>query len=144
MTATDNAGNTATLTTNYGVQFALGLCLGEAGHSVLQPINVDGSSVFKQKSTVPVKFRVCDAKGNSIGSGVVSDFRLVQIVAGTAVNTVNELVDSTTPDTTFRFDPSGQQWIFNTNTKSLSPSMTYGFLITLTDSTTIQYQFGLK
>ncbi len=144
VTATDNAGNSATLTTNYGVQFALGLCLGEEGHSVLQPINVDGSSVFKQKSTVPVRFRVCDAKGNSIGSGVVSDFRLVQIVAGTAVSTVNEVVDSTTPDTTFRFDPSGQQWIFNSNTKSLSPSMTYGFLITLTDSTTIQYQFGLK
>jgi len=144
VTAKDQAGNTATQLATYGVKFATGLCLGEQGHSVLQPINVDGSSIFKQKSTVPVKFRVCDANGVSIASGAVTDFRLIQIISGTTLSTVNEFVDSTTPDTTFRWDPSSQQWIFNTNTKSLSASMTYIYLITLADATTIQYQFGLK
>ena len=39
----------------------------------LQPINVDGSSVFKLGSTVPTKFRVCDYYGNSVGAaGTVS------------------------------------------------------------------------
>jgi hypothetical protein len=144
VTATDKAGNSATAHVSYGVRFATGLCLGEPGRSVLQPINADGSSVFKQKSTVPVKFRVCDANGVSIGTGTVADFRLVQVSNGTAASTVNEPVDSTTPDATFRWDPSSQQWIFNTYTKSLSASMTYTYLITLTDSTMIQYQFGLK
>src|SRR5262245_30762238 len=51
------------------------ICYGDAGHQILQPINADGSSVFKQKSTVPAKFRVCDANGNPIGTpGVVTSF----------------------------------------------------------------------
>ena len=53
-------------------------------------------------------------------------------------------MQSTTPDTAFRFDPTAQQWIFNTNTKPLSASQAYRYRITLTDGTTIDYQFGLK
>ncbi len=61
------------------VQYATGgTCYGGPGHTILQPINADGTSVFKQKSTVPAKFRVCDAYGNSIGTpGVVTSFKLV-------------------------------------------------------------------
>ena len=107
VTATD-----ATLTVTY--QTAGGLCLGEAGHSILQPINAGGASVFKQKSTVPAKFRVCDAAGHSVGeAGVVTRFVLYQTISGTATATVNEAVDSTTPDAAFRWDSVAQQWIFN-------------------------------
>src|SRR5205823_1014556 len=42
-----------------------GTCNGDAGHQILQPVNADGSSVFKQGSVVPLKFRVCDAGGHS-------------------------------------------------------------------------------
>jgi hypothetical protein len=120
------------------------MCLGSPGHVILQPINTDGSSVFKQKSTVPAKFRVCDANGVSVGTpGVVSSFRLIQISNGTVSN-IDEAVDSTTPDTAFRWSADGQQWIFNINTKSLSAGKTYVYLITLNDGSTIQFQFGLK
>jgi hypothetical protein len=144
VTATDQAGNSANVTHGYSVQFSTGLCLGSAGHTVLQPINGDGTSVFKQKSTIPVKFRVCDANGISVGEAVVANFRLAQVTYGTATMDVNEPVDSTTPDTTFRWDPQAQQWIFNTNTKSLGANRTYGYVVTLTDGSTIAYQFGLK
>ncbi|PWB68974.1 MAG: hypothetical protein C3F07_20770 [Anaerolineales bacterium] len=121
------------------------LCYGAPGHSILQPINSDGTSVFKQKSTVPAKFRVCDAYGNSIGTqGVVMSFKLVQIITGTTPEPVFEDVVSTTPDTAFRWSSSDQQWIFNINTKSLSPGKTYVYLITLNDGTTIEFKFGLK
>jgi len=122
-----------------------GICLGEAGHQILQPINADGSSVFNSKSTSPAKFRVCDTNGVSIGTpGVVRDFRLVQVVSGTATN-MNETVDSTTPDTTFRWDPSAQQWIFNISNKGLyGPNQTYYFVITLNDGTMISFDYGLK
>jgi hypothetical protein len=121
-----------------------GMCYGGPSHQILQPINWDGSSVFKQKSTVPAKFRVCDVNGNSIGNtDVVSSFRLVQIISGTASN-VDEAVDSTTPDTAFRWSADGQQWIFNINTKKLTPGYTYVYLITLDDDSTITFQFGLK
>jgi MBG domain (YGX type) len=118
-------------------------CNGDAGHQILQPIDADGSSVFKQKSTVPAKFRVCDVNGNSIGTpGVVSSF-FGYSSAGTGTE-IDEVVDSTTPDTAFRWSSSDQQWIFNISTKSLSANMTYNYRITLNDGSTIEFQFGLK
>ena len=122
-----------------------GLCDGDLGHQILQPINADGSSVFKSTSTSPAKFRVCDANGVSIGTaGVVKSFNLMQIVSGTVVNTIDEAVVSTTPDTAFRWDPTGQQWIFNISNKSLSANQTYYFVITLNDGTSIPFNYGLR
>jgi hypothetical protein len=144
--ATDNAGNIATLTNNYTVLYVSGgICYGDAGHQLLQPINADGTSVFKQKSTVPAKFRVCDANGLSIGTpGVVASFRLMKTVSGTVVDVVDEAVDSTTPDAYFRWDFTAQQWIFNMNTKSLLANVTYFYRIALNDGTSIDFTFGLK
>jgi hypothetical protein len=144
--STDNVGNIAApASVTYSVKYATGgTCYGGPGHSILQPINTDGTSVFKQKSTVPAKFRVCDANGVSIGTpGVVSSFRLIQTSNGT-VSDVDEVVISTTPDTAFRWSASDQQWIFNINTKNLSAGKTYVYRITLNDSSTIDFQFGLK
>jgi hypothetical protein len=121
-----------------------GICDGDAGHQILQPINVDGTSVWKQGRTVPAKFRVCDANGVSVGTpGVVKSFMLVQIVSGT-VNNTDETVSSTTPDTAFRWDPSAQQWIFNINTSSLPAGQTYVYAIALNDGSTIMFQYGLR
>jgi|SRR6266545_4405547 len=120
-------------------------CLGSSGHTILQPVNVDGTSVFKQGSTVPAKFRVCDANGNSIGTpGVVSGFKLIKTVAGTVVQTVDEEVFSTTPDTAFRWSSTDQQWIFNISTKPLKANTTYTYRITLNDASNIEFLFGLK
>jgi hypothetical protein len=108
-------------------------------------VNLDGTSVCKQKSTVPAKFRVYDANGVSVATpGVVSAFNLVQIVSGTVVQTVTEAVDSATPDASFRWDATGQQWIFNISSKNMSANVTYVFQITQNDGTTIPFQFGLK
>ena len=145
--ATDQAGNPATLVYNYTVQYAAGgICLGDAAHLILQPINADGSSAFNSKSTSPAKFRVCDANGVSIGTpGVVASFRLVGISAGLGPNAIDEAVISTNPDNAFRWDPSAQQWIFNINNKSLGPAnQTYYFQITLNDGSGIPFRYGLK
>jgi hypothetical protein len=120
------------------------VCYGDAGHQILPPINTDGSSVFKQKSTVPAKFRVCDANGNSIGMpGVVTSFVRYYSSTG-AASEVDELVDSTTPDTAFRWSSSDQQWIFNISTKSLSANMTYYYRITINDGSIIEFRYGLR
>jgi len=127
------------------VNYATTTCNGSAGHTILQPVNADGSSVFKQGSTVPAKFRVCDANGVSIGAvGTVATFRLVQTVIGTVSQAVDEAVDSTTPDTAFRWSSTDQQWIYNVNTKSLKASYTYYYDVTLNDGTHILFHFGLK
>ena len=120
-------------------------CDGSAGHQILQPIAADGSSVFKQGSTVPAKFRVCDANGNSIGTaGVASSFVLASTQSGTTVDQVNEPVLSANPDTAFRWDPTAQQWIFNISTDNLTANMTYFYQITLNDGSAISFSFGLR
>jgi hypothetical protein len=101
--------------------------------------------VFKKGSTVPAKFRVCDANGSSIGvQGVVSTFRLIQTISGTVEALVDLGVDSTTPDTSFRWSSTDQQWIFNVSTKKLDAQKTYVFRITLNDGTWIDFRYGLK
>jgi hypothetical protein len=146
--ATDVAGNPAVLTNNYNVLYSTGACLGDLGHTILQPINASGTmSVFKLGSTVPTKFRVCDANGVSIGTaGVVMGYGLLA-AASTPSISVDEDTYSTTPDTAFRWDPTGQQWIFNQATKNngtLSAGSTYYFGIHLNDNSWIYFQYGLK
>lgn len=120
-------------------------CDGAAGHQILQPIDPGGTSVFKQGQTVPVKFRVCDANGVSIGSaGVVSSFLLTQTVSGTVTTNVEDIVDTNNPDTAFRWDSTDQQWIFNISTQNLAANSTYIYTITLNDGTIITFQYGLR
>jgi hypothetical protein len=136
--------STATTTANIGYPTA-GTCLGEPGHQILQPINADGTSVVKRNSTVPAKFRVCDAAGNSVGiPGVVQAFQLIAIVNGITSTAVNETVTSTTPDAAFRWDSTGKLWIFNINTKAMDLNRTYVYRITLNDGSFIDFQFGVK
>jgi hypothetical protein len=148
-----NSGNNYAITfTTIGsfriVYATSGICNGDGGHVILQPINSDGSSVFKQGSTVPAKFRVCDVNGNSIGplpngGSIVQTFVLYGVSNGT-VSPTNEAIVSTTPDTAFRWDPTSKQWIFNISTKNLSANHTYQYVITLNDGSTIAFQFGLR
>jgi len=145
VSATDNVGNGSNGSAGYSVAYAAsGMCYGDIGHQILQPINADGTSVWKQGSTIPAKFRVCGANGVSVGTtGVVSSLYLTKIISGT-VTTVDETVSSTTPDAVFRWDSTNQQWIFNISTKSLTANNTYVYTITLNDGTTIVFQYGLK
>jgi hypothetical protein len=119
-------------------------CYGDPGHQILQPINVDGTSVFKKGSTVPAKFRVCNAGGYSIGkAGIANSFKLYKISAGVIAD-IDEAIYSTTSDTAFRWSSTDQLWIFNISTKSLAAGQSYMYDITLNDGTHIYFQFGLK
>ncbi len=148
-TFTDATGNYkgASGTAKDAILYSTGSCLGSPGHAVLQPVNPDGSSVFKQGSTVPVKFRVCDASGNSIGTpGVVTGSGAPVLVSKTdGAGGVDEAIYSTTPDTAFRWDPTAQQWIFNQSTKNLKSGTVYTYAINLNDGgPPIIYVLGVK
>ena len=134
------------VTRTFAITYAAsGECLGSPGHQVLPPLAADGSSVFRQNATIPVKFRVCDANGVSIGTpGVVTSFTLLQVIQGTVTTDVNLEPVSTNPDTAFRWDPAGQQWIFNLSTKGLTAGATYIYRIGLADGTSIEFRFGLR
>jgi hypothetical protein len=137
---------TATLNVRY--QSAGTMCAGDVGHAIRQPINPDQSSVFKLGSTVPTKFAVCDANGNSVGStGVITGYGLLATASSSSI-TVDESVYSTTPDLAFRWDPSGMQWIFNQSTKNNGTmnkgGVVYYFVINLNDGTSIPFAYALK
>jgi len=141
---------------NYAISYAPGTlrvayapagqaCFTDLGHTILQPINTNGTSVWNQGRNVPAQFRVCDAHSVSIGtSGVVAGFHLIGIASGTTNTSMNDAVSSTTPDTQFRWDATNQQWIFNISTKGLASGNTYVYQVLLNDGTTIVFQFGLR
>jgi hypothetical protein len=143
--ATDSHNNTANGSFTITVQLATtdGQCKGVPGHQILPPIKSDGSSVFKQGRTVPAKFRVCDTDGKPITTeGLVTDFKLIQIISQGSVSDVNQDVLSANSHDEFR--AGARQWIFNISTKNLTAGNTYVYLITLNDGSTIQFQFTLK
>jgi hypothetical protein len=132
-----------TLTIGYGN------CTGpNPGHVILQPINADGSSVFKRGSTVPVKFTVCDATGNPIGPDPSAVFATgygsVQMLTYSRgnVQNVNEATYTDIPDVAFRW--SSGIWIFNMATNNLDTNTRYTFRINLKDGSYIAFTFSTK
>jgi hypothetical protein len=129
---------------SFPVLFATGQCLGEPARQALPPLD-NGSSVKNQGSTIPVKFRVCDVGGVSIGNpGVVTSFRLVQIITGASTANVDAAPASTNGDTAFRWDPTAREWIFNLSTRPLAAGSTYVYRIALADGTAIEFRFALR
>jgi large repetitive protein len=138
----------ANLTISYGVCSA-GVGLGDI---ILPPINSDGTSVYQRKggSTIPVKFRVCDYQGRSISNASAvfaptgATITMLGAVRGT-IDNVNESGITDVPDVAFRWDASGQQWIFNMATSNLTSGISYTFRINLANtSQSITFMVGVK
>lgn len=133
--AEDNAGNTKEECFAYSVEYVF--------EGVYQPINADGSSIFKLKSTIPVKFTLKDANGLVVSTAVASisvrkidstvDFGVVEAISTSAATEGN----------LFRFDELNQQYIFNLGTKNLS-IVTWELKISLDDGTSQTVRFNLK
>ena len=128
-----------------------GTCMGEPDHQILPPINPNGTSVFKPKTTIDVRFRVCDARGVSIGTpGLVVSFKLVQIIRGGV--TTNVSLDPVSEkhgkdEGGFRFDDGDRDdffWVFHLSTKDLASDTTYVYRIVLADGSTIDFRFTLQ
>ena len=111
VTITDKDGDSGSKTSTALVGFLFNTS------GILQPINLVGTrSSFKIGSTIPVKLRVTDCGGASVGS-----LTLTVHLARTdpTAETVNEVISSSAADTgtTMRFDGSATQYIFNLSTK---------------------------
>lgn len=111
---------------------------------ILQPINPDGSSIFKLGSTVPVKFQLRDANGNFV-TNAVANISVVKMTGGSTSGAVNEAVSTSaaTTGTLFRYDLASNQYIFNLNTKPLSTG-TWRITITVDDVTLKDVKISLR
>jgi hypothetical protein len=133
-TASDPSGNTGTASFQVDVQYAWS--------GILQPINADGSSVFKLKSTVPVKFQLT---GTSAGiTDAVATLTLAKVSAtttGTDIEAVSTA--AATSGNTFRYDATSGQYIFNLATNGLSTG-TWRLTVDLHDGVSRTVNISLK
>lgn len=123
---------------------AQGNCdLYNAFSGVLQPVNADGTSIFKAGSTVPVKFMITDPVGASV-SDLTATLSYAMIDNGIAGDTYESSTNvAATTGNQFRYDLTSQQYIFNWSTKGLA-SGTYALVIDLSDSAEYTVDISLK
>jgi hypothetical protein len=133
-TATDAAGNRATRTFQVTVAYAWS--------GVLPPIKQDGSSVFRQGRTVPVKFRLAGASAGI--ANAVARLYVTHVCPGTHddVNT-EDCTEEETDGFVFRYDSCAGQYIYNLRTRNLEPG-TYQLRIDLGDGVTRTVNIGLR
>ena len=149
-TVTLTSGGSCTITASQGgnANFEPAAPVSRAFHvvwtwtNVLPPINVDGSSVFKLNSTVPVKFALTDASAEV--SMLSARIFLAKIGSG-VLGTELEPTSTSAADigNTFRYDAAEGQYIFNLGTKQLSQG-TWQLRIDLGDGSTNVVLISLK
>jgi 6-phosphogluconolactonase (cycloisomerase 2 family) len=143
--------------TNYTISFVntgvetviyapVGNCSNGPGHQILAPISTSGSTQFTKATTptVPVQFRVCDAKGASISSTVVSSFTLTSINGVPASSPAPQGGPFTFVGGTLLNGAGSSGWQFILSTSNLAAGNTYAYSINLNDGTSISFQFRLN
>jgi predicted extracellular nuclease len=111
----------------------------------LQPINADGTSVFKYNSTIPVKISFTDCNG-STPANLAPTIKLTMISGGTPGLEINEPLSTSAADTTGVMRFSTSHYIYNLASKPL-PDSSATYLITVTipsNGQTFTVPFGLR
>ena len=146
-TATDNAGNSNSATVAYKVIYRF--------DGFLQPINDTAhttfcgnpcvASIFKGGSTVPVKFQLKDANGNVVQSASLPQW-LTPVKGSSTSAAIDESIfsDPATSGTTYRWDSTGPQYIYNWGTKGFTTGFFWRIGVTLDDGQTYYVYIGLK
>ena len=127
-TARDRAGNETTGTFRVTVSYSWS--------GVLQPVNTDGSSLFKLGRTIPVKFELTgESAGIADAEARIHLSKVSQSVVGTDVETA--VSAEATEGNLFRYDPAEDQYVSNLSTRDLSEG-TYRLRVDLGDGATTE------
>lgn len=121
-----------------------GIALGPQFQGLLPPISNDGSSVFKLKSTIPVKFQLVATDGSFVTDADARLYltKLSSEVTGTVYQEAEATGNANTGNA-FRYDAEADQYIFNLGTKSLSTG-TWILQVTVNGLLAKQVQISLK
>lgn len=142
--ATDNAGHNTSRSGTYHVVYGHGTTF------FLQPINDTAhqtglaTSVFKAGSTVPVKFQLKRVDGTIVQAGSAPTWQ-APVDRGPTTAAVNESTFSATTDSgsTFRWDATAQQYIYNWKTPNQAGRY-WQIGVKLDDGMTYFVNIGLK
>ena len=129
----DSGSTTITKTVNYNTS------------GILQPINANGTSVFKYNSTIPVKVSFTNCDG-SVPGNLAPTIKLTMVSGSTPGLEINEPISTSGADTTGVMRFSTNQYIYNLATKPLpDPSATYMITITVPSTgQTVTVVIGLR
>jgi hypothetical protein len=134
-TAVDNVGHERTESCEVPVVYDYG--------GLGQPVNRDGSSVFKLGSTIPLKLTLADAGGAPAGGAVV-EIQLERTSTTVEGTQYEEVVDAVpTNGKAFEYDAGAQVYRYNLSTKPLGTG-TWRIRITLDDGTVHRTQISLR
>jgi len=114
-TATNSAGVSASASFTVRVKYQAPT----DGTFFQQPINADGSSIFKLGSTIPVKFKLTGASAGI--TNLVAHLTVAKVsssVTGSCVEAT--ATGGANSGDTFRYDAAAKQYVFNLSTKVLS------------------------
>jgi hypothetical protein len=110
---------------------------------LLEPVNRDGSSVFKLGSTIPLKLRLSDVDGKSVPN-VRVQIAMERISTSVEGTQIEEVVDATpTNGKEFQYDEGAELYRFNLSTKPLSVG-TWRIRLSLDDGTVHRTQVSLR
>jgi uncharacterized repeat protein (TIGR01451 family) len=141
--------------TNYTISFIntgvetvtyapVGTCSNGPGHQILAPIAAGTPFVKAATPTIPVQFRVCDTRGASISSTVVSSFTLTSINGVPASTPAPQGGPFAFVGGTLLNGAGSAGWQFVMSTSNLAAGNTYAYTINLNDGTSIPFQFRLN
>jgi hypothetical protein len=125
-TATDTAGNHS--------QCSFTVCVVYSWSGVLQPINADGSSVFRAGSTVPVKFQLTGASAGINNAVARLSYAKVSNNTPGPVNEADAPGNATVGNL-FQYDTTSGKYTFNWSTKGMTAGQ-YRLTIDLGDGVT--------
>ncbi len=147
-TARDRAGNDGNATGSYRVIYGFS--------GFLQPVNDTGrptvscgspcvASVFKGGSTIPVKFRLFNSAGATVQSAALPQWVNPKQGSLTTLG-VDEVVytDPSTSGTTYRWDSTAQQHIYNWGTKGVKVSYFWKIGVILDDGNSYLVDVALR
>lgn len=132
--ASDSAGNSAEECFNVTVAYDWS--------GVFQPVNANGSSVFRLGSTIPVKFALTGASAG-VNNAIAKLYyaKISDNLVGSDVEATSTA--SATTGNVFRHDPAAGQYVFNWGTKGLTVG-TYQLRIDLGDGAMHTVNVSLK
>jgi hypothetical protein len=122
----------------------VGTCTNGPGHQILAPIAAGTPFTKVTTPTIPVQFRVCDAKGVSISSTVISSFTLTSINGVPASTPTPQGGPFAFVGGTLLNGAGSAGWQFVLSTGNLTAGNTYAYTINLNDGTSISFQFRLN
>ena len=134
--AADHADNSASQSAVINIEYIFS--------GFLPPVVMDGSRVYKLGRTLPIKFQLQDVNQTYVSTAIAT-LTLQQFSEESPVGEIIEVESTSGADdgNTFRYASDNEQYIFNLNTKSLSPG-TWQLQVRLDDGTTKTGIINLK